>query len=191
MIVATTQLDAAAEAYVGEVVEQIGAVAEVHGAYVLGSGLLGGFDPATSDIDLVVVVSRPLASGEKEELARLVAELPVPARKLELVVYAAGARPPDYELNFPDGAGESPHWFLIDAAVAQGHATPFAGAEWRDLFAPIPEDEVRCALEAGLAWAGQNELDDPNTAVNAARSRRYLEDGTWISKAEAREEAGR
>ena len=187
MIVAATQLDATAEAYVGEVVERIVRVAEVRGAYVLGSGLLGGFDPARSDIDLVVVVDRPLGAGEKEEIARLVAELPVPARKLELVVYAAGARPPHYELNYPDGDGESLHWFLVDAAVAQVHATPFVGAEWRDLFAPLPDKEVRQAVEAGLRWAEKNDPDDPNTI----RARRYLEDGVWISKAEAREETGR
>jgi predicted nucleotidyltransferase len=191
VIVAETQLDAAAEAYVGEVVERIGGVAEVRGAYVLGSGLLGGFDPATSDIDLVVVVARPLTSDEKEEISRLVAELPVPARKLELVVYAAGARPPDYELNFPDGDGESPHWFVVDAAVAQEHARPFAGAEWSDLIAPVPDEGVRGAVEAGLAWAEQNEPDDPNTRANAIRARRYLDDGIWISKAEARKEAER
>jgi len=182
VIVAATQLDAAAEAYVGEVVELIGRVAEVRGAYVLGSGLLGGFDPATSDIDLVVVVARGLTQDEKAELAGLVSELPVPARKLELVVYTVGAKPPHYELNFPDGDGEAPHWFVIDAAVAQAHATPFAGAEWGDLIAPVPEDEVRAAIEQE-----QNEPDDPN----AVRARRYLEEGIWISKAEARKEAGR
>jgi predicted nucleotidyltransferase len=191
VIVAETHLDAAAEAYVGQVVERIGRVAEVRGAYVLGSGLLGGFDPATSDVDLVVVVARSLAPDEKEEIARVVEELPVPARKLELVVYAAGARPPDYELNFPDGDNESSHWFLIDAAVAQDHATPFVGAEWRDLIAPVPAEEVRGAVEAGLAWAEQNEPEDPNTQANSIRARRYLDDGIWISKTEARKEAGR
>jgi len=106
----------------------------------------------------------------------------VPDRKLELVVYTVGAKPPHYELNFPDGDGEAPHWFVIDAAVAQAHATPFAGAEWGDLIAPVPEDEVRAAIEQE-----QNEPDDPK----AVRARRYLEEGIWISKAEARKEAGR
>jgi predicted nucleotidyltransferase len=183
VIAVATELDAAVEAYVGGVIERIGEVAEVRGAYVLGSGLLGGFNPTTSDIDLVVVVARALDAREREEIARLVAELPVAARKLELVVYAAGARPPHYELNYPDGDGESPHWFLVDAAVAQDHATPFVGAEWRDLIAPVQEDEVRAAVETGL----QNEPDGPN----AIRARRYLEDGVWISKTQAQEEAGR
>ena len=37
------------EAYAAEVVDAVDAVVPVAGAYVLGSALLGGFDPATSD----------------------------------------------------------------------------------------------------------------------------------------------
>ena len=35
-------------------------------AFAIGSALLGGFDPATSDLDLVVVVERPLEERERE-----------------------------------------------------------------------------------------------------------------------------
>ncbi len=192
MIVATTHLDAASESYVAEIIDLIEAYGSVSvsGAFVLGSGLLGGFDPRTSDIDLVVVVARPLNAFEKAAIRQSVGELPVPARKLELVVYAAGAKPPAYELNFPDGDDESACWFVIDAAVGQEHAVPFSGMHWSDLFQPGTEEEVRQAVSASLAWAEQNEPDDPNTATNAARARRYLEDGIWISKAQARKEAG-
>ena len=179
-----TVVEAQHEAFVAEVVDVVAAFGvPVLGAYVLGSALLGGFDPRTSDLDLVVVVARRLDSFERAAVVRALDELRVPARKLELVVYAEGAKPPAYELNYPDGDGESPHWFLVDAAIAQEHATPFAGAEWRDVIAPVSEDEVRAAVEMSL----RNEPDGPN----AIRARRYLEDGVWISKTQAQEEAGR
>src|SRR5207247_1498521 len=98
------------EAYEAEVVDAIDAVIPVAGAYVLGSALLGGFDPATSDLDVVVVVERPLDGDERAAVWRALDELPPPVRKLELVVYAAGARPPAYDLNYPDGDGEPGFW---------------------------------------------------------------------------------
>src|SRR5262249_49325220 len=52
--------EAQLETYVGEVVEAFGA--PVAGVFVLGSALLGGFDPATSDVGLVVVGDEPLDS---------------------------------------------------------------------------------------------------------------------------------
>ena len=109
-----------------DVVEAFGV--PVLGAYVLGSALLGGFDPRTSDLDLVVVVARRLDSFERAAVVRALDELTVPARKLELVVYAVGAKPPAYELNYPDGEGEPRHWFVIDAAIAQERAEPFSGS---------------------------------------------------------------
>ncbi|HKP18698.1 MAG TPA: nucleotidyltransferase domain-containing protein, partial [Gaiellaceae bacterium] len=90
MTVTTAQV----EAYVAEVVDAVDDVAEVAGAYVLGSALLGGFDPERSDLDMVVVVERPLDADEREAVTEALDELPPPGRKLELVVYAAGARPP-------------------------------------------------------------------------------------------------
>src|ERR687896_195078 len=41
------------------------------GVYVRGSLALGGFDPATSDIDLLTVVERPVSDGQFDALAAL------------------------------------------------------------------------------------------------------------------------
>ena len=56
-----------------EVADAIEGVAPVARAFVVGSALVGGFDPATSDLDVVVVVERTL---EQEEREAVVAELP-------------------------------------------------------------------------------------------------------------------
>jgi hypothetical protein len=157
-------------------VEAVGGVAPVAGAFALGSALLGGFDPATSDLDAVVVVERPLDEDERRAIVRALDELDVPFRKLELVVYARGAKPPAYELNYPDGPGEPAFWFVLDAAIAQEHA-----AGWLELLQAVSDDETRRAAEELLAWA-----EERAEAVHAARARHYLDHGTWITKEEAR-----
>ncbi len=178
MTVAEAQL----ETYVAEVVDAVEACVEpVLGAYVLGSALLGGFDPATSDVDLVVVVHRPLQPFERAALTAALDALGSPFRKLELVVYVAGAKPPDHELNYPDGDGEPAFWFVLDAAIAQERAKPFAGRRWRQLLQPVSASETRAAAEELLRWA-----EAKHDEVHAARARHYLEHGDWITKEEAR-----
>jgi predicted nucleotidyltransferase len=167
-----TVAEAQLETYVAEVVETVATGAPVAGAFVLGSALLGGFDPATSDVDLVVVVEPPLDAAA---LVSRLDELATPFRKLELVVYARGAKPPAYELNYPDGPGEPNFWFVLDAAIAQEHADG-----WLELLRPVTGDETRRAAEDLLAWAGER-----GEAVHAARARNYLDHGTWITKEEA------
>jgi predicted nucleotidyltransferase len=173
MTVAEAQL----ETYVAEVVDAVERVAPVARAFALGSALVGGFDPATSDLDLVVVVERRLEQEEREAVVAELDELPQPFRKLELVVYAAGAKPPAYELNYPDGPGEPEFWFVLDAALAQR----FAAREWGELLQPVSESETRSAAEELLGWAEAH-----HEPVHAARARHYLEHGEWITKEEAR-----
>jgi predicted nucleotidyltransferase len=171
------------EAYADEVVDAIDAVVPVAGAYLLGSALLGGFDPASSDLDMVVVVERPLDADERARVWRALDELPPPFRKLELVVYAAGARPPAYDLNYPDGDGEPGFWFVLDAAIAQARSRPLRGRPWRDLLEPVTEAETRRAAEEMLRWA--DERDDELARPHGVRARHYLEHGDWVTKQEA------
>jgi hypothetical protein len=183
-----SQLAPAAEAYAVQVGE---AIPGLEALYVLGSGALGGFDPQRSDLDLVAVVDRKLAEHEKAAIAEAIGERPVPARRLELVVYAAGSRPPAFELNLnadEQGADEHPdeppHWFVIDAALAQEHAVPLHGPPWSESFAPVTPAQVREAMRQSLAWSEQRP-DDEFAQLNAIRARHYLEHGEWITKGEA------
>ena len=171
------------EAYAAEVVDAVDAVVPVAGAYVLGSALLGGFDPARSDLDMVVVVERSLDADERARVWRALDELPPPLRKLELVVYPAGARPPGYDLNYPDGDGEPGFWFVLDAAIGQERSHPLRGRPWRELLEPVTEAETRRAAEEMARWA--DERDDELARPHGVRARHYLEHGDWMTKQEA------
>ena len=186
-VTARTHLDARTEAFVRKVLAAIDAHAALVGAFVVGSGAVGGFDPETSDVDLVVVVEEPLR--ERGALVAAVAALPIPARDLELVVYVQGHRPGDFDLNLSQGAerpDEEPFWFVLDAALAQEHAVPVWGERpWVDFFEPVGPEEVHRAMQASLDWASRRAPDDEFARRHAARARHYLEHGEWITKKEA------
>jgi hypothetical protein len=184
--VAETYLDGTAEAYRDDVVAAIGTHVEVLASFVLGSGLVGGYRPGESDLDLVAVVAAPLRGEARRTTIERIAALELPGRRLELVVYVRGHQPPDFDLNLEvdaDGIREAPdeadHWFVIDAGIAQERIPA-----WLDYFEPVPEERVRESVEQSLAWS--EEWPDLEFArLNAARARHYLEHGEWLSKGDS------
>jgi predicted nucleotidyltransferase len=190
---AALEIDAAAETYVANVLDAFDeAGVSIRAAYLLGSAATGDFDPATSDLDVVAVVDRPLGEP-RAQVVDAIGRLGSPVRALELVVYVEGHQPPDFELNVnadASGAVEKPdepaHWFVIDAALAQDRAVPFGGDEpWSAHFEPVTEDRLREALVQSIAWSQAQPIDNAFARVNAIRSRHYLETGEWLSKREA------
>jgi predicted nucleotidyltransferase len=188
VIATSTYLDPRTESFVAEVLDAIDSHAPVLEAFLLGSGAVGGFDPRTSDVDLVVVVER-LPSAERADLVEQVGSIQPPVRDLELVVYLEGRQPPEFELNLNEGEerpDEEPFWFALDAAVAQDQAVPVWGRRpWSDFFARIPEERIREAAQALLDWSLRQPADEELTHRHAARARHYLEHGEWITKKEA------
>jgi Nucleotidyltransferase domain len=183
-VTAVVELPAVLSGYLDALVAALRGVVELEAVYVVGSAARGAYRHGPSDVDVVAVVAGPLAPAEKEELVARVEELDCPARGLELVVYARGAQPPGFEVNFNGGprmerhvsfdpAEEPWHWFVIDAAIAERHAVPLVGPPWAELFDPIAPERARAAVLAGLK--------EPDEA-NAERARRYLETGEWIPK---------
>lgn len=175
--------------YLDELVERVGGVVELDAAYVVGSGATGAFDSARSDVDVVVVVPRPLSDDEKRAVVDAASGLQPPGRKLELVVYARGST--SYELNLNTGdlvsfdpAGDPEFWFVLDRAAAEQHAVPLTGPPWHEVFEPVAREDVLAALAASLDW---HEAEEPVTAssvLNTSRSWQWLETGAWVSKPE-------
>jgi hypothetical protein len=182
-------LDARTEAYVEDVLDVIEAHVPIVEGYLIGSGAVGGFEPRTSDVDLVVVVTEALGS-ERRPLVDHLLGMECPVRDLQLVLYVEGTEPPDFELNVNQGeerAGEDAFWFLLDAAVAEEGAVPLRnGLPWAQVFRPISEERVREAARKSLAWSARQSVQDEFVRLNATRARHYLNRSEWISKAEAR-----
>jgi predicted nucleotidyltransferase len=189
MTVATGHhLDQRTERFVADVLAAIDAHVPIVEAFLLGSGAAGGFEPETSDVDVTVVIERPLGA-ERPALVEAVAGIEVPVRSLELVLYAEGAQPPDYELNLNEGEErnfEQPFWFLLDAAKAQEQAVPlWGGRSWSELFQPVSAERTRKAVQESLEWALRQPPDDEFARGHVIRSRHYLEHAEWITKKEA------
>jgi hypothetical protein len=144
-----------------------------------------------------VVVRSLLERATKEEIVASLRHeaLACPARGLELVVYAQGRPVPELNLNtgermafhaaFEAGA-DSPHWFVLDRAIIAQRGLVLTGPPPADALVPPTEDEILEALAIGLQWY-RDRPGEPrdDAALNAVRSRAYLETGRWASKAEA------
>jgi Domain of unknown function (DUF4111) len=178
---------------------------ELVAASLVGSAGAGWFEPEASDLDVVAVVRHPLDAAAATTLARQVghANLPCPARRLELVVYRrAVLRDPGtqvpFELNFNTGPGiadhvgrdpgaEASHWFLLDLSMARERSWPLHGPPLRSLLGEIPRSAVIDALRTSLDWFRLHEPDRSATILAACRAWRYAEEGEWASKREAAE----
>jgi hypothetical protein len=167
------------------------------GVYLAGSGALGGYIHGRSDVDVAVVVRSPLDRARKEELVASLRHeaLRCPARGLELVVYAQGSGVPELNLNtgermaflatFEPGT-DSPHWFVLDRAIIAQRGIVLIGPPPAEALVQPSEDEILEALAIGLEWY-RDRPEEPrdDAALNAVRSRAYMETGRWASKAEA------
>jgi hypothetical protein len=174
---------------------------ELLGVYAGGSFALGGYEPGRSDLDLAVVVESGLAARQRSGLIEQVRHesLPCPARGLELVVYrratAASPRPArDFELNLNSGAampllletepgGGPDFWFPIDRSILAQAGVAILGPPADQVFAQVPPEELRPALEESDEWHRANREADSER--NRARAMRFLREGRWCSKQQA------
>jgi predicted nucleotidyltransferase len=177
--------------YLDRLVEVLQAEAPVEAVYLVGSAALGAYEHGRSDVDVVAITDRSLSLDERLALAEAVESVPVPARKLELVVYPRGSDRWELNLNTGEPVGLDPDaepsfWFLLDRAIAEQHATPLVGPPWSDMFAPEPPEAIEGALAEAAAFDG---WDDPvgDAELAAARAQVWRENGRWVSKREAAE----
>jgi hypothetical protein len=170
------------------------------GAWLVGSGALGDFDPLRSDIDVQAVSRERLASGELAELATALSHpaLACPVRGLEFVLYAhedlSDPRGPAFQLNLNTGprmrrhAGLDPDveprfWFTLDVAVARDQSRPLTGPSPRELLPALPRELVLSALRDSLAWWRSH--DGGGAILAACRAWAWLDHGRWLSKGDA------
>lgn len=175
------------------------------GVYVHGSLAFGCFTWERSDVDILIVVRRPLRLNEKTALlkALLKHERNYPPKGLEMsVVLEEDCRsfthPMHYELHYSVAHREK---YRQDAAAycesMQGtdrdlaaHCTvinavgyPLHGKPVAEVFSPVPVCDYLDSLEYDIASARVDIAENPvYVALNLCRVLAYLQDGIVLSK---------
>lgn len=140
------------------------------GAWLIGSGALGGAVAESSDLDLVAVCAHaPSVDLIQQVVGGLTEEaMTWPVRGLEFVLYpraavASASRSPQFALNLNVGprmplhlsrnaAAEPTHWFVIDLAILREHGLAIHGPPpmswWRRSL------DAGCWTRSGMGWPG-------------------------------------
>jgi hypothetical protein len=210
-------MDDEVRGYLAELVDRARGVLgdDLVGAYAAGSVGLDAYQPGRSDVDVALVVARPLGGPTKRTLVdRLRHEaLPCPARGLELVVYrreVAGSGTPDpgFEVELNTGAGmpfrvtyapsdrptaDGRFWYALDRSILHQSGLTLLGPPAAEVFGDLAPGDLRRLLAEALAWwlalptpPGDGPAPGAEDAVlGACRSLVKARDGVWLSKADA------
>jgi hypothetical protein len=198
----TDTLDTRSADYVRAVAERTAGIlpGALVGTYLHGSAVLGGFDLARSDLDLLVVTTRTLHAPAKRQLAAALspAALPCPAAgglELSVVTRTTTLAPvpaPRFELHLATGGGvgvvdgrdhPGDPDLLLHFAVCRDHGHPLAGPRPRRVYAAIPRLWLLAGLAGELAWA-RHHAGFEYQVLNACRAWRFVDEGLLCSKLE-------
>jgi predicted nucleotidyltransferase len=141
------------------------------GFYLCGSLALGGFDPDTSDVDVLVVTGRPVSDAEFAALKALHEALPAEGNDFSL----------DYDVYYVDretirrfaegqrhvkvGTGEPFSWrqnranWALERWIVRERGVTVAGPDPKSLIDPVSPDDLRSAASAELRARLQNWTD--------------------------------
>ena len=180
---------------------------ELVGVYLHGSAAMGCFNPAKSDLDLLIVVKNTMADDVKRRYMDMVLRLneEAPAKGLELSILrredcANFVHPMPYELHFSvahlEWYRKDPEDYIrnmkgVDPDLA-AHITilhhkgvTLWGASIRDVFAPVPRKDYLDSIQQDVAEATEQILRDPvYTTLNLCRGMAFQREGLILSKEE-------
>jgi hypothetical protein len=178
----------------------VGPAAGAVAVYAAGSLATGDYHPATSDLDLVAVVDRPLTGAQRAEVAdlqrRLVAEHPAAARLH--CAYPARTALADLAATHPTWA----HGRLVErplGAIARAELLAaglvLLGPAPIELIAPVRPEQVAAAVRDELAgywrpvtrrpWLWRRDAWVDLGLLTLARGTATLSDGRLLTKSEA------
>ncbi|HEX6682349.1 MAG TPA: aminoglycoside adenylyltransferase domain-containing protein [Candidatus Limnocylindrales bacterium] len=185
--------------YVGELADALSACREdVVGVYLHGSAVLGGFDPARSDVDVLAVVARPSPDAASQlamgEALAAVGGCPGTGLELSVITAATAARLGDcpFEVHVATRKSEPPvivagfgHAgdpdLVLHSAVCREHALAVAGPPPAEVFGPVERERILAAMVSELEW-GMANAPSAYFVLNACRAMRFAFDGTLCSK---------
>ena len=180
------------------------------GIYLHGSAVMGCFNPRKSDIDLIIVVERPLTDAVKRAYMDMVFRYSAlgPAKGIEMSIVLRKVckpivYPTPYELHFSTGHLE---WYKQDPddyirrmnGVDKDLAAHFTiinhrgrclyGAPVKEVFAEVPSCDYMDSIWNDIAEAPENITEDTMyLTLNLARVLAYKEEGLVLSKKEGGE----
>jgi hypothetical protein len=207
-------VDESVSAAVGQYVEAIEELLrrqlgrELVGLYLSGSSVLGDFEPATSDVDLIAITRDDPVLAVREAIVEAIDGLSCPARGLEFVLYGRPALVgPEPSLRWSINLNLGPrlprtvwwfapepkpeYWVVLDLAMMRAHGRAIMGQPPAELMDPIDRAVVLGALAQSLTWHADFDRGRPNRVLNACRAWRYLLEGDLVSKMTAADWAER
>lgn len=181
------------------------------GVYLHGSLVLGCFNPARSDVDVLVVTRHPMGPEMRSRLVELLLDCSGEPYPIELTVLTQSDLTPwRYPTSYDFHFGESLRAKLVaelasgELTVPDGGDTDLAGhvgllrdrgqvllgLPVADVFPTIPETDFRDSILRDLEWIQRSETRMGGSiygALNACRVLAYLRTREILSKAEAGE----
>ncbi|MBO4679260.1 MAG: DUF4111 domain-containing protein [Lachnospiraceae bacterium] len=180
------------------------------GVYLHGSLVMGCFNPAKSDIDLIVVVKNSLGDDTKRKFMDMVAELNkrAPEKGIEMSIVKADAckpfvYPTPFELHFssmhtgwytsnPEDYIAKMNGTDVDLAahftIIKSRGKCLYGAPIDEVFGVIPKAYYLDSIKNDVAEAGEDiAYNTMYVVLNLARVLAYSRDGLVLSKKEGGE----
>ena len=161
--------------------------------YVYGSLAFGCYNPAHSDVDVLVVTRRRMAPETRRALSRVLRSLE-PVARLEISFLSRADLEPwryptpfDYHFSgdseLHDRTGE---YFATEIANARARGVALAGPPAEEVFPEVPDEDFLDSIERDLVWARDHIQEEPGYAVlNACRVVAYRRERVVMSKADA------
>ena len=180
------------------------------GVYLHGSAVMGCYNPAKSDIDLIVVVKDSIEDKVKRSFMDMLVELNSkgPAKGIEMSIVKQGVckpfvYPTPFELHFsvahlgwyvknPDDyiskmKGEDKD-LAAHFTIITHHGKCLYGVSIKDVFADVPVQDYVDSIWNDIADAEEEITANPMYLIlNLARVLAYLKDGLVLSKKEGGE----
>ena len=177
------------------------------GVYLHGSSVMGCFNPQKSDIDMIIVVERPLTDPVKRAYMEMVVEYNAlgPAKGIEMSVVLREVckpfvYPTPYELHFSAGHLE---WYKDDPdeyiremngtdkdlaahfTIINHRGKCLYGAPIEEVFAEVPSCDYMDSIWFDVEGAAEEITEYPMyLTLNLARVLAYKEEGLVLSKKE-------
>ncbi|MBO4562804.1 MAG: DUF4111 domain-containing protein [Clostridia bacterium] len=182
----------------------------LEGVYLHGSSVMGCFNPQKSDIDVITVISEPMALNAKREFMRMVVDLSArgPKKGIEMSVVlrrvcSPFVYPTPYELHFsvghldrymrdPEDYVRSMNGVDWDLAahftIIRARGRRLFGAPIEEVFGEVPKEDYMDSIWRDISDAEEDIAQDTMyLTLNLARVLAFGEEGLVLSKKEGGE----